>query len=604
MTALRSSRGRRLYQLTIRTNVTSKAVSAIGVRTGACVVADTLQALGVTAVFCYPGGANLELLDALSRVDIDLVRTEHEQGAIFAAQGYARASGRLGVCLATSGPGATNLVTGIADANSDSIPVLAITGNVATRWLGKNAFQEVDIVAIVRSITKVATQVTCVADLGPSIVRASNMAMQGRPGPVLIDIPKDVQQAKCDAITPPRSSSTESVDSPAIPDAVLRDIDTVLRRSRRPVIYAGGGVIAAGMASELTGLAETLRCPVVLTLMGLGGMDASHPLVLGPVGMHGAWCANVALNEADLVIALGVRFDDRVIGDPHSFARQATIVHIDIDERELGKNRSPTIGVAADLRRALPQLGAIARRLDTADWLRYLGYEHRKHPLTVEARADDESISGNEAVAAVGELLSVNTIVTTGVGQHQMWAMQQLKCSRARSFLSSSGFGTMGFGLPAAIGAKVAAPFATVVDIDGDGSLNMTVNELGTCRRHRLGVKVVIINNQWLGMVRQWQDLIYQGNRVTSSLQDSGDQPTPYPDFVEIARGYRIRAERVRVRSQLVPALTRMLSDPDEPFVLDVIVSPETNVFPMIPAGRSYQDVLFGDGQDLDGHDT
>ena len=519
---------------------------------------------------------------------------------MFAAQGYARASGRLGVCVATSGPGATNMVTGIADANSDSIPILAITGNVATHWLGKNAFQEVNIVAITKPVTKLSKQVLSVTDLAQSVILGAQLALSGRPGPVLLDIPKDIQQAEAESFDSTRTMAPAPVPSQStsseVPAESLAHIAELFERCRRPVIYAGGGVIASGTGRQLFALSEALGCPVTFTLMGLGAFDVGHPLSLGPVGMHGAWCANVAVNEADLVLALGVRFDDRVIGNPAAFARNATIVHIDIDSAEIGKNKAVTVGVTADLRRALPQLLTIARPIDTTEWRAYLKRAAGEHPLA--AQQVSVNLTGIYALNRLAKVLSPETIITTGVGQHQMWAMQHLRPHNERTFLSSSGFGTMGFGLPAAIGAKIAVPRSTVVDVDGDGSLNMTINELSTCRRHRVGVKVFVINNQWLGMVRQWQDLIYAGNRVASSLQDVTDDSTigPYPDFLAIAGGYRIRAERVDRVEDLDSAITRMLADPDEPFLLDVIVNRESNVFPMIPSGKTYRDVIFDGG--------
>ncbi len=548
---------------------------------GAGLIASSLRGLGVEVVFCYPGGANLAILDALSASGIELLRTEHEQGAVFAAQGYARASGALGVCVATSGPGATNLVTGIADANSDSIPVLALTGNVATPWLGRNAFQEVDIVAVVRPITKLARQVRSPADIAAALEEAARTALDGRPGPVLLDFPKDVQQARVQA---PASSATKESRVPRALDArTLAQISALLAQAKRPVIYAGGGVIASGTGPLLLRLAENLDCPVALTLMGLGAMPPGHPLLLGPLGMHGAWCANVAVNEADVVLALGVRFDDRVIGAPAAFARDAAIVHIDIDPNELGKNKPVRVAAQADLRAALAQLVAGVAPIDTASWREYLLRMAAERPLRTVRKG--KNLSGSEAIATLAQRLPRDAIVTTGVGQHQMWAMQQLSPAYERSFLSSSGFGTMGFGLPAALGAKRARPRATVVDIDGDGSLAMTVNELAACRRYGLGVKVFVVNNRWLGMVRQWQDLIYEGNRVASAFEG--------PDFVALATGYGVRAERAALASELPAMISRLLEDPDEPRLLDVMVERECNVFPMIPAGKSYRDVIF-----------
>lgn len=569
---------------------------------GADLIARTLVEIGVDTVFCYPGGANLEMLDALSRVAITLVRTEHEQGSVFGAQGYARATGKLGVCLATSGPGATNLVTGIADAASDSVPVLAITGNVATHWLGKNAFQEVDIVAITKPVTKLARQVREPRDIPAALREAAACALAGRPGPVVLDFPKDIQQARPDQPTDKRFTAPVPA---GMSEETAHRIAALLAQSERPVIYAGGGVIASGTGARLVALAEALDCPVALTMMGLGAMPDDHPLLLGPLGMHGAYAANVAVNEADLVLALGVRFDDRVIGDPSSFARHAKIVHVDVDAAEIGKNKPVTLGVHADLRDAFTGLLAHAKRLGVPDWHAYLRERRETHPLRAAqpvAAGEASVLTGVDVITALAALLPPEAVVTTGVGQHQMWAMQHLRLRQPRTFLSSAGFGTMGFGLPAAIGAKVALPDVPVVDIDGDGSLNMSVNELSTCRRYGLGVKVLVINNQWLGMVRQWQDMIYARNRVASSLVDpnapeGANDGRPYPDFVTIAAGYGVTGARVTRAEELPAALVRMLEDPSEPYLLDVLVAREDDVYPMIPAGKTYRDVVFGPGQ-------
>ncbi|VVD67099.1 acetolactate synthase [Pandoraea morbifera] len=569
---------------------------------GADLIARTLVEIGVRTVFCYPGGANLEMLDALSRVAITLVRTEHEQGSVFGAQGYARATGKLGVCLATSGPGATNLVTGIADAASDSVPVLAITGNVATHWLGKNAFQEVDIVAITRPVTKLARQVREARDIPAAIREAAACALAGRPGPVLLDFPKDIQQARPEQPTDKRFTAAVPA---GMSDETAQRIAALLAQSERPVIYAGGGVIASGTGARLVALAEALDCPVALTMMGLGAMPDDHRLLLGPLGMHGAHAANVAVNEADLVLALGVRFDDRVIGDPAAFARHAKIVHIDVDAAEIGKNKPVTLGVHADLRDAFAGLLAHAKRRDVPGWHAYLRERREAHPLRAPTGVPGGSagvLTGVDVISALAVRLPPEAVVTTGVGQHQMWAMQHLRLRAPRTFLSSAGFGTMGFGLPAAIGAKVALPEVPVIDIDGDGSLNMSVNELSTCRRYGLGVKVLVINNQWLGMVRQWQDMIYARNRVASSLvdpnaPDGADDGRPYPDFVTIAAGYGVAGARVTRADELSGALDRMLADPSEPYLLDVLVAREDDVYPMIPAGKTYRDVVFGPGQ-------
>ena len=568
---------------------------------GAQLLAKALQAEGVDVLFGYPGGANLEIFDVLPEFGLRCVRTEHEQGAAHAAQGYARASGKVGVCLATSGPGATNLVTGIADANSDSTPIVAITGNVPTPLLGKNAFQEVDIVGITKPITKKNYLVKRVTDI-PEVVReAFALAGGNRPGPVLIDIPKDIQQHyPKDAegnYTPPRIPAVIEPPEPPIgglTENQLGEACRLLAEAKRPVIYAGGGIVSADCADLLLALAEKLRCPVTTTVMGHGIFPPDHPLALHSLGMHGSKYANVAVNEADLVLALGVRFDDRVTGNVKQFIADGRIIHIDIDRNELNKNKTVTLPICADIKPALEQLIGCAECKEHGDWLAYVSGLRERYPFEVPEKT---SISPQYAIRLLSDLTDGEAIVSLGVGQHQMWAMQHYRSKRTRSFLSSSGFGTMGYGLPAAIGAKVACPDRQVIDIDGDGSLNMTIHELATCRRYGVGVKVVVINNQWLGMVRQWQDMIYDGHRAESGMADpmavkAADEVDVYPDFPTIAAGYRVKAERVTRSEDLAAAYARMLADPAEPYLLDVIVEAEENVYPMIPAGGSYRDII------------
>ena len=568
---------------------------------GAQLLAKALQAEGVDVLFGYPGGANLEIFDVLSEFGLRCVRTEHEQGAAHAAQGYARASGKVGVCLATSGPGATNLVTSIADANSDSTPIVAITGNVPTPLLGKNAFQEVDIVGITKPITKKNYLVKRVTDI-PEVVReAFALAGGNRPGPVLIDIPKDVQQHyPKDAegnYTPPRIPAVIEPPEPPIGGLTENQLDEACRllaEAKRPVIYAGGGIVSADCADLLLALAEKLRCPVTTTVMGHGIFPPDHPLALHSLGMHGSKYANVAVNEADLVLALGVRFDDRVTGNVKQFIADGRIIHIDIDRNELNKNKTVTLPICADIKPALEQLIGCAECKEHGDWLAYVSGLRERYPFEVPEKT---SISPQYAIRLLSDLTDGEAIVSLGVGQHQMWAMQHYRSKRTRSFLSSSGFGTMGYGLPAAIGAKVACPDRQVIDIDGDGSLNMTIHELATCRRYGVGVKVVVINNQWLGMVRQWQDMIYDGHRAESGMADpmavkAADEVDVYPDFPTIAAGYRVKAERVTRSEDLAAAYARMLAAPAEPYLLDVIVEAEENVYPMIPAGGSYRDII------------
>lgn len=565
---------------------------------GAQILAKALQAEGVDVLFGYPGGANLEIFDVLREFGIRCIRTEHEQGAVHAAQGYARATGRVGVCLATSGPGATNLVTGIADANSDSTAVVAITGNVPSHLLGKNAFQEVDIVGITEAITKKNYLVHKVTDI-PEVVReAFALAGGNRPGPVLIDIPKDIQQHyprdPDGNYLEPRIPAVIEAPEPAIcgmTDNQLEEACRLISDARRPVIYAGGGIVSSNSPQSLLRLAEKLQCPVTTTLMGHGAFPPDHALFLDTLGMHGSKYANVAVNEADLVLALGVRFDDRVTGKVDAFIPDGKVIHVDIDRAELNKNKTVTLPICADVGVALQQFCEQVQPKQCPEWLAYLQELKRANPYPVPQTM---GVSPQEAIGLLSDMTGGEAIISLGVGQHQMWAMQHYRARRTRSFLSSSGFGTMGYGLPAAIGAKTAFPQRQVIDIDGDGSLNMTIHELATCHRFGIGVKVVVINNQWLGMVRQWQDMIYDGHRSGSDLSDplaTGDGNI-YPDFVKIAEGYGVQAERVTTREQLAAAYERMMADPDAPYLLDIIVEAEENVYPMIPAGGTYRDII------------
>jgi acetolactate synthase-1/2/3 large subunit len=572
---------------------------------GAQILAQCLTLEGVEVLFGYPGGANLEIFDVLQEYGIRCIRVEHEQGAAHAAEGFARATGKVGVCLATSGPGATNLVTGIADANSDSVPIVAITGNVPSHLLGKNAFQEVNIVAITTPITKKSFLIESVATI-PTVVRqAFALAAGNRPGPVLIDIPKDVQQHYPrdpeGNYTPPRMPAEIASPEPPIGSISSSQLEVccqLIRTARRPLLYVGGGVTSSDTGPLLQQLAEKLGCPVTTTIMGLGTFPPEHPLSLHVLGMHGTKYANVAINEADLVVAVGVRFDDRVTGKVSEFIKHGKIIHIDIDRTELNKNKPVTLPICADLRQALQQLVEAVQPGEYTEWVRYVTDLKERYPLMA---ADDPALTPQYAIALLSHLTNGNAIVALGVGQHQMWAMQHYQVHQPRSFLSSSGFGTMGFGLPAAIGAKIGCPERLVIDIDGDGSLNMTIHELSTCHRYGVGVKVVVINNQWLGMVRQWQDMIYQGRRADSSLADPTTAVKPasetdiYPDFPAIARGYRVTAERVSRKEDLRAAYERMLADPEEPYLLDIIVRLEENVYPMIPAGGTYKDIIMSD---------
>lgn len=572
---------------------------------GAQILGAALKAEGVTSIFGYPGGANLEIFDMLEEFDLTCYRTEHEQGAIHAAQGYARATGKVGVCLATSGPGACNLVTGLGDANSDSTAIVAITGNVPSHLLGKNAFQEADIVSITQPITKESILVKRVTDIPRIVRKAFALAGGNRPGPVLIDLPKDIQQhyprSPEGAYVPPRIPAVIDVPEAkieGISESQLTQCARMIAEANKPVIYAGGGIVSSGTESLLIQLAEKIQCPITTTVMGLGSVPSNHPLWLHVLGMHGSYTANVAVNEADLVIALGVRFDDRVTGNVNEFIKHGQIIHIDIDRREINKNKSVNLGIAADLGVALKQLIDVVGQNNCTDWRAYLNGLKTQYPLAAPTpNKESAGISAPNAISMLSDLTNGDALVTVGVGQHQMWAMQHYAVNKPRSFLSSSGFGTMGYGLPSAIGAKVASPDRIVIDIDGDGSLNMSIHELSTLHRYGIGVKIVCINNQWLGMVRQWQDMIYSGHRAGSDLSDpmsvkAADDADIYPDFVTIAAGYRVAAQRVTATEELAGAFTRMLLDPNEPYLLDIIVEREENVFPMIPAGGTYKDII------------
>ena len=492
-------------------------------------------------------------------------------------------------------------MTGLADAASDSTAIVAITGNVPSHLHGKNSFQEADIVAITRPITKASTLVTRVVDI-PRIVRSAfALASSNRNGPVLIDLPKDIQQHfprdPQGKYLEPRIPAVIDPPEPisgGLSDSQLVQCVRMIEEAERPIVYAGGGIVSSGTEAELIALIEKLGCPVTTTIMGLGSVPATHPLWMHVLGMHGSYAANVAVNEADLVLALGVRFDDRVTGNVDEFIKHGQIIHIDIDRDELGKNKAVTLGIGADLSIALPQLVDAVTPGDYEAWRETVDALKEEHPLCPEFR---DVLSGPAAIALLSDMTNGNALVTVGVGQHQMWAMQHYAVNRSRSFLSSSGFGTMGYGLPSAIGAKVGCPERMVIDIDGDGSLNMSIHELSTCHRYGIGVKIVCINNQWLGMVRQWQDMIYAGRRAGSALGDPmavkpAGEPDIYPDFVAIAAGYRVAAERVQSLGDLEGAYARMLADPSQPYLLDVIVDPEQNVYPMIPAGGTYRDII------------
>jgi acetolactate synthase-1/2/3 large subunit len=580
--------------------------SGLQLTSGADVVVQSLVNHGVDTVFAYPGGASMPLHQALTRFrgKVRVVLPRHEQGGGFAAQGYARSTGRVGVCMATSGPGATNLVTAIADAKLDSVPLLAITGQVGTAVIGTDAFQETPIVEVCRSVTKHHYLVTDPNDLARVVREAFYIASTGRPGPVLVDLPKNVQLAQ---IVPdydvPMNLPGYSGQPPRATVQEIRTIAEAIRKSKRPVIYAGGGVIAADAAADLGELVRKTGIPVTMTLMGLGGFPGDDPLSLDMLGMHGSVYANLAVSEADLLLALGVRFDDRVTGKVSEFAKHGKIVHVDIDPSEINKIKEVEIPVISDVKCALTELNKIVQPPETslAQWTKRLDGWKKADPF--QYNEDSPDILSQHAIRTLWRLTQDReAIISVGVGQHQMWAAQFYKFRRPRTWLSSSGLGTMGFGLPAAIGAKIAHPSTLVVDIDGDGSLLMNIQEMATCFCEKVPVKVLLLNNQHLGMVVQWEDRFHASNRAHTYLgpidhpeavgRGTGIGPEQrYPDFVAVAAGFGWQGRFVREKSELEDALREMIDSPG-PYLLDVAVPYQEHVLPMIPSGMTVRELI------------
>ena len=554
---------------------------------GADLVVRCLEQAGVELVFAYPGGASMELHQSLTRSKkIRTVLPRHEQGGVFAAEGYARATGKAGVAMATSGPGATNLVTGVADAYLDSIPLVVITGQVPTHMIGKGAFQETDVFGLSVPIVKHSYLVMEVADIPRVIAEAFHIATTGRPGPVWIDIPKSVQQGHCVPDFPEKVTLRGYQPEKHISDVAVNEIAGLIAKSERPVIYCGGGIISANASAELIEFAEKANIPVTTTLMGIGAIPAEHSLSMRWLGMHGTVTANYAVDKSDLLLAMGVRFDDRVTGKVSEFARHGTIVHIDVDPSEINKNKVAHLPVVSDIKYALQQLSKVVKRKEFKAWHTQINDWKQKFPFRYRVNDEvlrseyvrdflrgnvDEIIMPQYAIELLDELTRGEAIITTGVGQHQMWAGQYYKIKHPRTFLTSAGLGTMGFGYPAALGAKLAFPDKEVIDIDGDGSFVMNIQELGTAHIERIAAKALVLNNQHLGMVVQWEDRFYQSNRGHTYLGDPEHPHKVYPDFVTIAKGFNVPAERVFKKSQLKAALMRLLES-KEPYVLDVIV--------------------------------
>lgn len=584
-----------------------KAVEEIG---GAEILVEMLIRMGAEHVFAYPGGASMPLHQALRkyRERIRTILPRHEQGGSFAAQGVARTTGKAGVCMATSGPGATNLVTGIADAKLDSVPMIAITGQVPQKAIGTDAFQETPMVDVCRAITKHHYMITDVKDVARIVKEAFYIAQTGRPGPVLIDFPKDVQVA---------TLPVEEVDfdpafdlpgyRPEVRKAAPEQISRVLaaiRRSKRPVLYVGGGCIISESSKELIEFALRTGIPVTTTIMGLGAFPGDHEQSLHFLGMHGTAYANYAVEESDLLLAFGVRFDDRVTGKLEEFAKHGKIVHVDIDPSEIHKNKEAHIPINADLKEALVALNATIKDSDIpeiSEWKTKIAKWKKDHPLSYGEH-------GNQLLQqwSIEELYrqtkDKDPYITVGVGQHQMWAAQFFKFNKPRRWLSSSGLGTMGFGLPAAMGVQAAQPDSLVINIDGDGSFQMNIQELATLYCENLPVKTLLLNNQHLGMVTQWEDRFMDGRRAHTYLgpvdkpealgDGDGSQPEDtYPNFVQIAEAYGVKARRVRTKEEFPAALEEMINH-DGPYLLDAICVYQEHVLPMIPSGHTVRDMI------------
>jgi len=545
-------------------------------------ICESLVKEGVEVIFGILGGAILPLYDVLPQYpQLRHILVRHEQGAAHAADGYARATGKVGVCFATSGPGATNLVTGIANAHLDSSPMVAITGQVARPFIGKDAFQEVDITGITLPITKHNYLVMDAASIPETMKEAFYLAGTGRPGPVLIDLPRDVQQESAEFNYPNRTNLPQYKPPRQGHPAQIKKAAKLIGESQRPLIIAGRGIIISGAYAELKELVEKAQVPVVTTLLGTSCFPESHALSYGMIGMHGMAYANMAVDAADLIIAIGMRFDDRATAKVSGFAPHAHIIHIDIDPAEIGKNVRVDMPIVGDAKSVIGELNKLVDKTKHIDWVRKLDEWRKEHPSLIIR--DGESLLPQYVVRQIYEATNGEAIIVTGVGQHQMWAAQHYWYDKPNTFISSGGLGTMGFGLPAAIGAKVGCPDSTVWCIDGDGSLQMTIQELATIAQEKVGVKIAVLHNTYLGMVRQWQELFYNKRYVATPLSS--------PDFVKIAEAYGLPALRVERREEVAPAIQKAMAEPGA-FLIDFIVEPEENVYPMVPPGAALAEVL------------
>ncbi|MFA5410407.1 MAG: biosynthetic-type acetolactate synthase large subunit [Candidatus Omnitrophota bacterium] len=550
---------------------------------GAEILIECLKREGVQVIFGYPGGQVLPLFDKIYDADIRFILVRHEQGAAHAADGYARATGKPGVCVATSGPGATNLVTGIATAYMDSIPMVAITGQVKTFLIGNDAFQEADVTGITRPITKHNFLVKDVKDLARVVREAFYIASTGRPGPVLIDIPSDVQMQDSEFIWPEKLEIRSYKPTYFGHPGQIKKAAKLIAGAEKPLIYCGGGIISSGATFILRALAEKIQAPVTWTLMGIGAFPATHKLSLGMLGMHGTAYANHAITASDLIIAVGARFDDRVTGRLDAFAPSAKVIHIDIDPSSIGKNFRVDIPIVGDAKNILGELLEQLKEIpDTTEWLKEVEALKKKYPLRYK---DGDKIKPQYVIEQIDEATKGEAIITTEVGQNQMWAAQWYRYTSPRTFISSGGLGTMGFGFPAAMGAKLGCPEKIVFDIAGDGSIQMNIQELATCVCNKINVKVAILNNGYLGMVRQWQELFYKKRYSHTCIAG--------PDFVKLAESFGAVGIRVTKKEEVRPAIEKALSIDNTVFI-DFHIEPEENVYPMVPAGEAINRMIEG----------
>jgi acetolactate synthase, large subunit, biosynthetic type len=546
-------------------------------------IVKTLKEKGITTVFGYPGGQIMPLYDALYDGGIEHVLCRHEQGAAMAAIGYARATGKIGVCIATSGPGATNIITGLADALIDSVPVIALTGQVPTTLIGTDAFQEVDVLGLSLACTKHSYLINDATQLPNTLQEAFNLANSGRPGPILIDIPKDIQLADHDyqAYLTLSTIKTPSDNTQQYPISLdeIKQAQQMISQAQKPILYIGGGVGLSGAINELREFMTLTQIPSVSTLKGLGVADLNNPYYLGLIGMHGAKAANLAVQECDLLIALGVRFDDRVTGKLNEFAKHAKVIHVDIDQSEINKLRQTHLGLQGDIKHVLPLLN---QTVSIADWHNKIKQLKAQHPTRYDHPG--EAIYAPALLKRISERKPTNTVITTDVGQHQMWTAQHMSFTHPQNFITSSGLGTMGFGLPAAVGAQMSRPNDMVICVSGDGSFMMNVQELTTIKRKKLPVKIVLIDNQRLGMVRQWQELFFNERYSETNLSDN-------PDFLMLAKAFDIPGQTISKKAEIEPALDNLFNSSGA-YLLHVCIDELENVWPLVPPGAANENML------------